>query len=251
MRDPKTGMVVVVSGPKTKPVVVVAKRKAVSSSPVTVEPGAPGAAPSSPGTPATLTLGAADAVRSRNQLAPATTAKTRVPAARTTIVADMRRPTRTLLRREKPVVTGASDSARRWAICLASSSELGKRRPLGWGNRYFPSPCCPGPRKLRRAESHVNDQKEERGRHRPLSIPSPRSGWIGTGPDRSGPHRTVVDPVGIHPNSQGDHMTWRPRWIAKGLGPETLFGASRGPTGGRRQFRQRACPRWGRAPRRG
>src|SRR5690606_6172233 len=116
-RDPKNGVVVLVTGPKTKAVVVVlAKRRAESSPPLMVETGASGMVPSASGTWAASTSGAPEPTRSRSQLTPATTAKTRVPAARTTIAIDMRRPTRTLSRREKPTFFGAFDSARRCAI---------------------------------------------------------------------------------------------------------------------------------------
>lgn len=142
-RAPNTGTVVVVTGPKTSPVVdVLANSETGSSSTPRLDPGA-NVVPSPDGISEASTTGAPAPTRSMSQLTPATTANTTVPAASSTIVADMSRPMKTLLRTENRVVDGASLAARRCAICLASSSRLTGRRPLGWGNRYSLLPAAP------------------------------------------------------------------------------------------------------------
>jgi hypothetical protein len=113
IRDPSPGKVVVVTGPKTRSVVVVVPESATTPSGTVVVPIGGTEPPSSPVTSAAITWGAAEEVRSSSQLAPANTAKTMAPTARKTTEPEMRRPMRTLSRNEKRDLAGWSDSARR------------------------------------------------------------------------------------------------------------------------------------------
>lgn len=104
------------------------------------------ARPSPPMSPASnsraITSGEVEPSRSSSQLAPATTPTTRSVTVNRTIAPDMRRPMKTLLRREEPVLEG-EEAASRSAICFARSSGLGLFRRFGWGNGQSLLPAAP------------------------------------------------------------------------------------------------------------
>lgn len=76
---------------------------------------------------------------------PAKIPNTRTAAVLRTIAPDRSRPTRTLLRSENRFGVSSPVSANRAAICLASSSGLGLRGPVGWGNGQIPFVLLPRP----------------------------------------------------------------------------------------------------------
>jgi hypothetical protein len=82
---------------------------------------------------------------SRSRSTPAKIPRTRTAAVLSTIVPDTSRPTRTLSLRENRLELASPVSANRAAICLASSSGLGLRGPVGGGNRQIPFVLLPRP----------------------------------------------------------------------------------------------------------
>lgn len=145
-RGENAGVVVGANGPASVVVVDGARPKPAKSSRGVVSTGATGASP--PSSPSGY-IGAASTLaaeeRPMNQLTPIVTANANPPARATMISPDINRPTKTLLRNEKPTPVCASpDSASRSAICLAKSSELRRSRRFGSGNgRPFPTQNAP------------------------------------------------------------------------------------------------------------
>lgn len=80
------------------------------------------------------TSGSTSPAPAPNQVTPASTTPTTATAKTATTEPEMRRPTTMLLRHEKSGSGGGELSESRCAICLASSSGVGCRRPRGWGN---------------------------------------------------------------------------------------------------------------------
>ena len=126
-----------------------------------------------------------------HQSTPIVTAKASPPANATMTSPEMRRPTKTLLRHEKPACSGV-DCERCSATLLARSS--GSRRPLlyGSGNSADPSSPNRGPvEKLRRRGMRVNDVQIRTGAPvtRPLRTSLPGSSESGTVPGPPCAHR--------------------------------------------------------------
>ncbi|HEX6300171.1 MAG TPA: hypothetical protein VF148_06885 [Acidimicrobiia bacterium] len=91
------------------------------------------------------TCGGSSAALSTSRSTPAKIPRTRTAAVLRTITPDTSRATRTLSRNEERFVLGWPPSASRAAIRLASSSGLGLRGPVGWGNGQIPFVQLPRP----------------------------------------------------------------------------------------------------------
>lgn len=141
-KGPPTVVVVLATGPSAGRVLAVGSGKTGATPPVSGGGSA----------------GAVASDRPVHQLTPIVTANARPPAKATMTRPEMSRPTRTLLRQEKPPDSVGVERERCSATRLARSSGLRRSRPYGSGNSAGPSSPSQPREKLRRRVVLVNDQ---------------------------------------------------------------------------------------------